>query len=322
MLVIADRGGVGAITAAAGGADRVPQEFATIQDAIDNGTSATIHVGKGNWAGATVTRTVEIIATGKAVIDQGVAITQGVDAGFALTSDADGSQIRGFVFDDVDLGIYSSCGRLGSVASDVVISHNTFINSAQGVNVIESTCGGGDGWLIEHNTFHDIRADISNCGGGLGVFLVNSSGTSVLHNTFKGTLAEPPCGSLFSTAAIFATGGDNIHINQNDIRLGDGGQAFKFDIALFGFQPGGGSSSNVVVANNDLRGSDAPFFGVHVVSFDNFGVSAQCNFGTTLIDHAFGDLASEFFSETNCKRKVIAPSEALSRPFTANVGAD
>ena len=97
---------------------------------------------------------------------------------------------------------------------------------------------------------------------------------------------------------------------------------FKFDIALFGFQPGGGLNIDTVVAKNDFRGSDAPFFGVNFASFDGIDLAAQCNFGTTLIDHASGDGDSEFFTETNCRRRDLPPNEALSRPAAASVPAN
>lgn len=297
----------------------VPRDFATIQEAIDDSDAERIIVGPGMHAGALVTRPVELRASGRAVITPRADILAGREIGFALTGDADGTVIHGFVFDNVELGIYSSCQRLGSVADAVVVEHNIFINNAQGVTVTDVACGEGDGWLVHHNVFDDIRADISNCGGGLGVFLANVAWTTVAQNRYKGTLFEPPCGSLFSTAAIFMTGVDNSRAIHNDIALGDDGQAFKFDVALFGFDFGG-PNEDIVVANNDHRGSDAPFFGIHVASFTNVNVAAQCNFGTTLIDHTGGgDGDMEFFTETNCRRRDIRPSDALSQPNVAGV---
>ena len=66
---------------------------------------------------------------------------------------------------------------------------------------------------------------------------------------------------------------------------------------------------DTVVANNDVRGSEAPFFGVNFASFDGVDLAAQCNFGTTFIDHEVGDLDSEFFTETNCRRRDLPPNE-------------
>lgn len=268
---------------------------------------------------ATVTRKVQLIGEGRPVINVGVPLTSTVAGGFVLTAGASGSVIRGFIFDDLELGVFSSC-TVGGPASDVVVEHNTFVNNSEGIVISDpgNTCGGGDGWTIQHNTFKDIRSDISNCGGGLGVFLFNVENTAVLYNRFTGTLFEPPCGSLFSTAAIFLSGCKNTHVIHNDIEMGDDGQLFKFDIALFGFQPGGGPNTNSVIANNDARGSDAPFFGLNYAVFDNFTSLMQCNFGTTFI----GDFDNtEFFTEVNCRRRALPPNEALARPNAASIPA-
>lgn len=280
------------------GVDRVPGDFATLQEAIDLGSAPAIQVASGEYAGATVDRLVAIRCAGQCMITSGPAVGA-VQAGFVLEGGASGATIDGFDFVDIDLGVFASCPTIGSAPDGVAIVRNTFVNTAQGVTVNGAECEGGDGWTIARNRFHDLRADIAECGGGLGVYLIAAADAEVSRNVFRGEIAAPPCGPLFTTAGIYLSGSSDVEIAGNDFELGDGGHAFKLDIALF---PEDGANRSITIVHNDARGSAAPFEGVNFMSVDSFEVTARCNSGTTALEHGGSEGTSERYSERGCRR--------------------
>jgi nitrous oxidase accessory protein NosD len=284
------------------GVDRVPGDFATLQEAIDLGSAPTIQVASGEYAGAVVDREVALVCKGQCMITSGVPVSS-VQAGFVLAPGSDGSVIRGFDFVDIDLGVYASCETLGAAPDGVSVVRNAFVNTAQGVTVNGYGCDGGDDWAIERNRFHDLRSDISECGGGLGVYLIGVDGGLVSRNVLRGEIAAPPCGPLFTTAGIYLSGSSDVRIERNDFELGDGGHPFKVDVGLF---PEDGANTSIVIANNDARGSAAPFEGVNFLSIDSIDVTATCNSGTTLLEHTGSEGTSERYTEAGCRR-VPAP---------------
>ena len=160
------------LPALAGQVDRVPEDFATIQQAVSNGTAPVIHVGPGDWKGAVVDRKVSVIGH-HANIVSGPTV-RGARAGFTLTGDADGAEIRGFDFEctssKLDLGVYASTRQLGR-ADHVVIAENTFNQCVQGVTnrgrphaeCKPDKVDGGALWLIEDNHF-DGFATVTDSG--------------------------------------------------------------------------------------------------------------------------------------------------------------
>src|SRR4051794_26802297 len=92
---------MGMCTAAAAATLRVPQDFATIQAAVNAAQPGDrVRVGPGRWCGATVGKPVHLEGHGLSTII-GCA-TPTLDAGplrvgFLLSADASGSQVRGFV---------------------------------------------------------------------------------------------------------------------------------------------------------------------------------------------------------------------------------
>ncbi len=285
----------------AGRIDRVPADFATIQEAIELGDAAVIMVASGEYAGAVIDRQVTLRCNGQCMITSGPTVASS-QAGFVLAGGSDHSLIRGFDFVDVDLGVYASCETIGSAPDDVAIVQNAFVNTAQGVTVNGADCDGGDGWVIERNRFHDLRSDISECGGGLGVYLIGVEDGLVSRNVFRGEIAAPPCGPLFTTAGIYLSGSSGLRIERNDFELGDGGHPFKLDIGLF---PEDGANSSIVLAFNDARGSAAPFEGVNFLSIDSVDLVAACNSGTTGLEQTAAG-TSERYTENGCRR-VPAP---------------
>ncbi len=173
----------------------VPGDFNTIQEAIDSAdvvNGDTIRVGKGNHAGALVTKAVTIVGTGGAIIDDGPNSHSFLRAGFLFADDGAGSgaTIRGFTFIGDYQSSYVDDGKLdfpifSRGADDVTIEHNTMITSLQAI-----TNWGGSGWVISHNDITDLG---TLNGGGIGIFIGETTGgivenNAVSHNKIRGVL--------------------------------------------------------------------------------------------------------------------------------------
>jgi len=160
----------------------VPDDFATIQDAIDSMLVAdgdTIFVGPGNHAGALIDRAVEIKGEDGAVIDSGPMHPAGLSQGFRLLAGSDGTVISHLRF-EVDLAIMN-----GAAIDDVTVAHCTFANTIQGISNWS-----GSGWTISYNTITDLR---TRNGGGIGILVADYSGgvvtdNVVSHNKISGVL--------------------------------------------------------------------------------------------------------------------------------------
>jgi len=160
----------------------VPEDFATIQDAIDSpGVSAgdTIRVSPGNHSGALVTKEVEIKGEGGAVINNGPLHPANLIQGFRLMAGSDGATISHLDF-TVDLAIMN-----GAAINDASVHHCTFTNTIQAISN-----WGGSGWQISHNVINDLR---TRDGGGIGILIADYTGGTVAdnvvsHNTITGTM--------------------------------------------------------------------------------------------------------------------------------------
>ncbi len=155
-------------------------DYSTIQEAIDdpNGVEK-IKVCSGEYAGALVDKSVEIVGAGDVTINYGPVHGSGLIQGFRMLAGSDGSEISHLTF-EVDLAIMN-----GAAVSDVSIHHNTFLNAIQAV-----TNWRGNGWTISHNRIVDLR---TRNGGGIGILVADYlggtvSGNVVSHNTIEGTL--------------------------------------------------------------------------------------------------------------------------------------
>jgi hypothetical protein len=179
----------------------VPRDFATIQDAIDDGIvlpGDKIIVGPGNHTGALVTKSVEIKGEEGAVINDGPGHPHpNIDhQGFRLLVGSNGAIINNLEFDNVDLAIMN-----GDEVDDVTIKSCTFINAVQAISN-----WGGSGWQISHNTIMDLR---TICGGGIGILIADRSGgvvadNVVSHNDISGTLhvSEGDCGGYDGSGIV------------------------------------------------------------------------------------------------------------------------
>lgn len=285
------------ITAAAfaGSVDRVPQDFATIQDAVKRGTAPVIEVSPGRWAGATVTRSVTIRGLPGATIASGPRYN-GLNVGFALASASTGSEIVGFRFacDSplLDVGVYSSARRFGTAASEIEVSGNTFHQCVQGVTVagrptdecLPDDLDGGHLWVIDQNVFDGFstRADSGADGGGIGVFVFNSQDVDIFDNTFVGTIADK---RSFTTGGVVVAGCWDCTIASNKFRV-DGAKAYWAAISNLGFyQTGAASSRDLLIADNDARQDAAPNLDVNFRSFDSYRTVFDGNAGVVFVDH-------------------------------------
>ncbi|MCA9493276.1 MAG: hypothetical protein KC621_25265 [Myxococcales bacterium] len=274
--------------------DRVPQDFPTLQDAVDQGHAPTIVLGPGHWAGAVLTRPVALIGE-DAVIDVGVAVPGGARAALVLPGEATGSSVRGLTMDcrgdALDLGVYASAARLGSAADDVTIAHDLFQGCAQAVtnagsaqaSCDETDVDGGAWWTVHDNVVSGIagRFDAGFEGGGVGVFVFNATGAHVYANTFLGR-ASAPAPNAASGIALAGCQDCAVESNRFLVRSARWAAITNAGATL----PGAVATRNLRLADNDAGGDSAPWLGVSFVSLDSVGTDAIGNVGTTWIDHA------------------------------------
>jgi hypothetical protein len=170
---------------------KVPGDFLTIQNAIDDGNvldgDTIFVVGPGNFAGATVTKAVEIKGKSGAVINGGPPLgpyTTGFLFPWSTHGVANGAIISHLSFEDLDLPIYSR------YTDDVTIDHCTFTSPFQGI-----TNWNGNGWDISHNVINGL---ITRNGGGIGIFVgtrdaeaSTANNNLIAHNKITGMVVVP-----------------------------------------------------------------------------------------------------------------------------------
>lgn len=253
------------VTAAPATVWHVPENFTTIQDAIDSDdvlAGDTILVGPGSHAGALVTKSVVIKGKGGAVIDDGPVYYDGLIFGFLLLEDSGGATISHLRF-EVDFPI------MGSLVNNVTVKHCTLVDPIQGISN-----WGGSRWVISHNEILDMR---TACGGGIGIFIgdwqaveggVNDNVVS--HNEITGTLhvASDDCGGydgagidLYADFRWGADGAEKITNNRvvhNKVSLTSDNPTVV-DVAAIGLEDSreeAGVIYDNVVGFNDLRGTE------------------------------------------------------------------
>jgi len=168
----------------------VPGDFATIQEAMDSPDvldGHKIEVGSGYYAGATVTKAVEIKGKKGAVINSGPLpwSSRTFMAGFLFSGGGVGSgaSISHLDFEAVEFPVFSRG------ADDVSVDHCKMSNPIQGVSNWM-----GSGWNIGHNKI--IHLQTAN-GGGIGIFVGDYKGGTykdnrISHNEIKGILHVSP----------------------------------------------------------------------------------------------------------------------------------
>ena len=307
MLFALALSALGAPTPLVAKVDRVPEDFATIQEAVDHGRASVIEVGPGRWAGATIDRPVALRGRG-AVITSGTRL-DGLRVAFPLRGEASGAEISGFTFDcgsrTLDVGVYGSAQRLGAVPDRVTVEGNTFQGCVQGVTnaghrTDECTPDGVDGgryWLVQGNTFDGFasRSDGGKPIGGIGVLLYNAAWSDVLENTFTGRVQDT---GLFTTSGVMLAGCWDCTVALNTFTVA-GGTHYWSAVSNFGFyQSGAAASRGLIVVDNDARFDSAPHHDVSFRSYDSFDVTVDGNGGVALLDHTHcGDDAFVTFGQ-------------------------
>jgi hypothetical protein len=248
--------------------DNIPEAL----DAADDGY--TIIVKPGEYAGALVTKSVEIRGEGGAVISSGPLPYEGHPnpiiaafmAGFFFAGEGAGSgaTISHLTFEDVEFPVMSRG------ADNVTVDHCTMNNPIQGVSD-----WGGSGWNITHNVILDLR---TYNGGGIGIlsgarYGGNITGNVLSHNQITGILHVDPadgggyCGTGVVLYADFRwgwPGADSIANNQitkNKISLvSDTPEVVDVVAVELTEAEDPDPETNVIYDNmigfNDLRGTD------------------------------------------------------------------
>jgi hypothetical protein len=291
-------------TSAHGKVTKVPQDYATIQAAVDAAASGdTIMVGPGSWAGATIKKEVTLIGEGNPVISTGPFLSGIRQVGFYLNGISwtpSGTTIRGFTFDgtgNAASGANLAFAIFGRKANSITVTHCTVLGTIQGI-----TNTAGDGWLISHNKI--VGQGTEPNGGGIGIVIQTSffdqtdraMDNTVTFNEITG-VAGSPLG--FGTAGIGIFSADNTVVKNNKVVVSTIVSAVDVatGIIVDNFVCGGPcvlnpSNTGAYIVNNDLRGSG---LGLYVgddgtVPNDNtVGLVLRGNFGTNLI----GTLSAE-----------------------------
>ena len=181
---------------------RVPEDYATIQDAVSAAAPGDrVRVGPGRWCGATVDKPVRlegralptIVGCAAPALDGGP-----LRVGFLLSAGASGSQVRGFVFDGRGVG-NANTGPLAFAvfargADDVVVAGNVVVGTVQAM-----TNTGGSGWQVDWNAVVGLTAFTCDgyCGGGDAIVFqqrvpdaARAVGNSAEHNVITGKIPD------------------------------------------------------------------------------------------------------------------------------------
>ena len=267
---------------------RVPQDFATIQLAIDNANPGdTIQVGTGRWCGAWITKTLNLVGQGATIMgcsESPGPLGEFFKVGFSVDADASGTSISHFVFDgngisDTNRDPLASGILTLTCADSVAIDSNTFRGGL--LDIVIS----GNGNQVTQNSFEGFTmlsdgsggAAILELGTGLpGEFMMSSppAGNSIINNQINSRV--PPGDFSWISwinevdvpfAGILVSGEDRTLIANNKISIaanshGDAGVGILATDILTGF-----TTPNLTVTNNDGRASAYAL----IITNDQFG---------------------------------------------------
>jgi hypothetical protein len=297
---------------------RVPEDFATIQAAINSASVGdTIRVGPGIWCGATITKTLDLFGEdGATIIGCGSNPALGpfrIGFFFPGTPDASGTTIRHFVFDGEGVSNQSpgnfdplSFAVFARDTDNIVIAQNRVIGTVQSF-----TNTRGSGWSVNHNVIEDLTVftcdGLVTCGGGDGiVFQDRDTGgprqtdNTAMFNDISGTV--PDNLELFSMAGIIILGAEDgtviqnnrIAIPGNPMAAGEG-HAIRVSDVCCGGAAGFQTVINSVIVRNDGRNSE---FAV-VIDLDSgggtgntVGTTLRGNFGVNDINAVIADVSN------------------------------
>jgi hypothetical protein len=285
---------------------RVPQDFPTIQSAVNNSNAGdTIRVGPGRWCGARITKTLNLVGEGATIMGCPPGIPGPVGSaarrGFFVNAAASGTTIRSFTFDgkgfsDTNLDPLALGIQSQFFTNNVVVDSNRFLGGLGGIQTHASS-----GWLVTHNVFDGFTI-LSSGAGGFAILSEEfqngrSTGNAYMYNEIKAVV--PPGSFSFVSftneadvpfAGIAIAGHDGTIIAHNKIAItanasGDAGVGIIATDAT----PDGPSSTtiNLVITNNDGRGSK---YGLIITKDQSsgtgnaVGATLRGNFGVNLIN--------------------------------------
>lgn len=225
---------------------RVPQDHATIQQAVDAAAPGDdILVFPGRYCGAILGKPVNLVGIGQPTImgcDSGPFLSGSIRIGFLLpgsagSSAASHSAIAGFRFDGAGVSNTNlaplAFGILGRFASDVKVAYNRFDGTVQPI-----TNTAGDRWLVAHNRVEDLTVfDCTGfCTGGDGIVvqiargdLATSGGSAdpanrpennlIIGNSIQGSV--PDGFDSFGMVGILVFAADDTKVLHNEIGIPD-----------------------------------------------------------------------------------------------------
>lgn len=258
----------------------VPDDYGTIQEAVDNASSGDqIRVSPGEWCGATIDIRLDLFGEGGATIigcdEPFLAPRTELRIGFFLaSSNADGTTIRHFVFDGAGVSNDENSSNFDPLsfavmsrgASNVVVEQNRILGTVQSI-----TNSGGSGWTVSHNKIEDLTVfpceGVVACGGGIGIVfsqrdpdLPRAMDNSATFNVITGSI--PDRLTLFSMVGIWVAGQDGTVIKNNKITIPDNpntvapGDGIEISDTCCGDEGNFQTSINSIIVNNDGRDSE------------------------------------------------------------------
>jgi nitrous oxidase accessory protein NosD len=297
---------------------RVPQQHATIQEAVDAAAAGDeIRVAAGSHCGATIDKRVTLRGVGGATIigcETGPAFTNGARIGFFLpgtagTSGASGTRISGFTFDGRGISTSNleplAFGVFGRFAADVFVGQNRFLGTVQAV-----TNTGGDRWFIWQNRITGLtvfdctgictggdaiviqlaRAPVGAPGGNAAA-INRPEGNIVLGNRISGSV--PDNFDVFGMVGVLVLAADRTVISGNRISIPDNptadapGQGVLITNVCCGdFTPNLPGARNTVVVFNDASRSEDGFVVEGTGGQNTEGLVLLHNRGSVIIEGA------------------------------------
>jgi len=207
---------------------RVPQQYPTIQGAVDAATDGDrIVVSRGRFCGATLTRRVSLIGKrGATIVGCDAPVTGAFRIGFFLPdARASGSSIRGFRFDGRGVSNANltpiGAGILGRSADDVTVLDNEIDGTFQAITNTD-----GSGWTVLFNRIEHLTA-LTCDGGCAGGDAIVFQQRLVLDRRPRGNLAafndvqgDIPDGlNEFSMTGVFVLGQARARVVGNTFRI-------------------------------------------------------------------------------------------------------
>jgi hypothetical protein len=298
---------VGVVRPARPASYRVPQDFATIQLAVDNAHPGdTIRVSAGRWCGAWITKPLSLIGEGATIMGcpggPTSAFADVFKVGFSMQMAASGTSIRNFVFDgngitDANLAPLATGIDTGACTNNLIIDSNTF----QG-GLIDVVVNGKNN-QVTHNVVNGFTILSSGFGGS--AILESgapSTGNAILYNQITSTV--PPGDFSFASwinelnvpfAGIVVSGEKGALIANNKISIasnlhGDAGVGILATDSI-----AGSTTADLAITNNDGRDSAYTL----IITKDQYGGTSNAvgaairgNLGVNLINSSTANVTN------------------------------